>query len=285
MRPDHLSLAQTQEALFALITGRKVGSRPPVAASFVRGDARASAAERVAVYAFMYRARLVEALESQFPRLAKWLGSAVFTELVHGYVDEHPSTRPSLRFLGAMLPDWLSRRHPELHAADLARLEWARADIFDARDESALGLESIRAWPQDHFAELPITLIAAHRLLRLDRGTAEVWRRVGDDRAAAEEQRREPGSESVLVWREGVSVFHRTVDEAERESLALAAAGTSLGRICESAGASADVHDAIGQAFGWVWSWANDGLLRSIRQPAPAGDAVSGRGKASAARD
>jgi hypothetical protein len=229
----------------------------------VVGDAQASAAERIAVYAFMYRARLVEALESQFPRLAKSVGSESFTELAHGYVDEHPSIRPSLRFLGISFADWLSRRRPEQILADLAKLEWARADIFDVRDEVAFGVNAIRAWPQDRFAEVPVKLINAHRLLEVGRGTAEYWRRIGDEEPAHDKDISTPGSEAVLVWRQGVVVYHRTVDDAERAVLDLAAGGTSLGRICECADARGDVGDAVGQSFAWIWGWATDQLLAS----------------------
>jgi hypothetical protein len=229
----------------------------------VDGDARASAAERIAVYTFMYRARLVEALESQFPRLAKSVGSERFTELAHGYVDEHPSTRPSLRFLGISFADWLARGRPELLLADLAKLEWARADIFDARDEVAFRVDLIRAWPQDRFADLPIRLINAHRLLVLGRGTAEHWRRIGDEEPAQDKDISTPGTEAVLVWRQSVAVYHRTVDDAERAVLDLAAGGTSLGRICECADARGDVEDAVGQSFAWIWGWATDQLLAS----------------------
>lgn len=262
MPRDGLTLAETQDALFAHITG-SIDGELAAPDSFVVGDLRANAAERIAVYAFMYRARLVEALESQFPRLAKSLGSEGFTELAHGYVDEHPSTQPSLRFLGGSFADWLARRRPALTLADLARLEWARADIFDARDEVALGVDAIRAWPQERFAELPVRLIDAHRLLVLAEGTAERWRRIGDQESAQNQDIAAPASEAVLVWRQGVAVYHRTVDAAEMTVLELAATGTSLGRICECAGARTDVGDAVGQSFRWIWGWANDQLLAS----------------------
>jgi hypothetical protein len=147
--------------------------------------------------------------------------------------------------------------------ADLAKLEWARADIFDVRDEIAFGVDAIRAWPQDRFAAIPVRLINAHRLLVVGRGTAEHWRRIGDEDTSQGEGACRPGPEVVLVWRQGVAVYHRTVDESERTVLELAATGTSLGRICECAGARADVGDAVGQSFEWIWSWANDQLLAS----------------------
>ena len=54
-----------------------------------------------------------------------------------------------------------------------------------------------------------------------------------------------------------------TKDNGPRALLELAAAGTSLGGICECAGARADIGDAVGQSFAWIWGWANDQLLVS----------------------
>jgi len=283
MPREGLTLAQTEDVLFSLITGRSVGVAPADPASFVVETPRASAAERVAVYAFMYRARLVEALASQFPRLAQLLGAEAFAELTHGYMDDHPSTQPSLRFLGANFADWLSHKRPKLAELyiDLTKLEWSRADIFDTRDEPVLDLDAIRSWPQEHFAELPIKLVAAHRLLVLRRGTAAHWQRIGSE-AAVEEVMEETaeaavkaavkaavedasgstsGSESILVWRQGASVFHRLVDDAEASVLTLAASGTTLGIICESAASQPAIQDPTRQSFAWLWSWSNDHLL------------------------
>jgi hypothetical protein len=92
------------------------------------------------------------------------------------------------------------------------------------------------------------------------RGTAEHWRRIGDDEPSPSETIAPSGLESVLVWRKGVAVYHRTVNDAERALLELAAAGTSLGGICECAGARTDIADAVGQSFAWIWGWANDQL-------------------------
>jgi hypothetical protein len=147
--------------------------------------------------------------------------------------------------------------------ADLAKLEWARAEIFDVHDEVAFGVDAIRGWPKDRFAELPVRLINAHRLIAVGRGTAAHWRRIGDDEHSPSETIAPSGSEAVLVWRQGVAVYHRTVNDAERALLELAAAGTSLGGICECAGARADIGDAVGQSFAWIWGWANDQLLVS----------------------
>src|SRR6185369_1559511 len=159
--PGQRPLRAVQDGLFALITGRAPAAglaEPaalPSAEDLAVGDARASAAERVHVYAHLYRARVAEALEAQYPKLARWLGADTFAELAYAYVSDEPSRYPSLRFIGQRLAAWLDERRPaEPWLADLARLEWARADVFDAADQALLSLDAVRAYPPAEFASL-----------------------------------------------------------------------------------------------------------------------------------
>ncbi len=268
MPRDSYTLARTQSALASLITGRAAGRKLPDPASFIVGDARASADERVAVYAFMYRDRLIEALASQFPRVASLLGSDAFADRALAYLADVPSTHPSLRFLGAGFPSCIARQGPgNAGLAGLAALEWARADIFDAEDETALGVDTVRAWPPEHFAELPTVLINAHRLISVAAGTAALWRKAGPE-VEADRTLGQPSTagsplamETLLVWRQDLALYHRVVDAGEAEALALVAAGTKLGRVCDVLAAKHDEQDAVAQAFAWLWTWASDGIL------------------------
>ena len=276
--PAPASLRALYDGLLALIIGRPAGAGGPDAAgaaapdptSVAVGDARADAAARVHVYQHMYRSRMIEALESQFPRLARWLGAERFADLTSDYVADHPSRHPSLRFLGARFPDWLAARiaadpalHPEL--SDLARLEWARADVFDAADEAPLAIGVLRAWPAQRFAELPLRLIGAHRRLVLAHPVAALWDAIGPTGAP-------PGSalalgapaarpESLLVWRQGVAVYHRATDDAERAALDAMAAGTTFGLVCESLAGGRSDEEAAAQAFVWLSTWSTDEVL------------------------
>ena len=262
MRPDRPvtarpALASVQRALVCRLMGGAAGAD---AEALIAGDARASAADRLAVYAHMYRARLGEALASQFPRLATRLGPAAFDDLAAAYFADHPSRHWSLRFAGARLPDWLAARpDAEPALAGLARLEWARADVFDLADDALLTLDVARAWPPDRFGDLPLRLIAAARLITVAAGTAALW--------DAPEGNPIPlpgpasGAASLIVWREGTVVYHRVIDEDERAALALAVAGVSFASVCASLAARHTDDAAIARAYAWLTTWLSDGLL------------------------
>lgn len=263
------SLAAVQRGLLGLITGREMGGITPAASSLVHGDARASAAARLHVYQHMYVARMVEALESQFPRLARLRGPDDFAELVHAYIACEPSTNPSLRFVGERLPDWLELRRPSTPwLADLARLEWARADVFDAADEPLMTTEELRAWPADELGSLPLGLVAAHELVIVDYAIGDYWDAIGrpdgpGEGPAAEADDR--AGESLLVWRQGSAVYHRAVDARELAALERLADGTTFGALCEALLGHLPAEGATRQAFAWLSTWIADEILVAAR--------------------
>jgi hypothetical protein len=272
MRPERAprpSLASVQAALLSRITGQELGLPVVGAASSIRSDARASAEERLAVYAFMYRARLVEALESQFPRLARLLGAEAFADLAARYLALWPSRHPSLREIGRALPPWLATSRSEAPAWEgLASLEWARADVYDLADEPAMTLEALRAFPPERFGELPLTLIAAHRFVEVDRATEALWDALAPDAAdlaGAPSPSSEAGPDAtLLVWRQEIAVYHRAVDSEECAALVLVAAGSRFGAICEVLSAAHGDEIAAARAFAWLSSWIADGLLAAF---------------------
>jgi hypothetical protein len=249
----------------ALITGQDAGVVVPDPAALVVSDARASAEARMHVYAHMYRARIVEALESQFPCLAKLAGADEFAELAAAYIGDEPSRHWSLRYVGERLPGWLAAHRPESPAlAGLAHLEWARTAVFDLVDEPTLTLDTLRAWPTERFGELPLRLVTAHRLVAAQAGTAKLWDSLGGDLVnRGDADLASVGAESLLVWREGTAVYHRPVDEPERAALELASQGACFGVLCESLLASHGEEAAVLQAYAWMSTWLADGLLRA----------------------
>jgi hypothetical protein len=162
----------------------RAGKADPAAIeSLIGGDERLPAAERLDIYANMYFFRLLDCLKEDFPRLAAALGEGRFHNLATDYLLAHPSGNPSLRYLGQRLPGFLAghtlaRESPCL--ADLARLEWDRADLFDAADSLALGREDVARLAAAHGGDLPLRTVEAFRLLRLEHDAPALWRELRD---------------------------------------------------------------------------------------------------------
>lgn len=262
MPPD--GLARLQADLFARITGLPVGDAARAGAAVV-DDERAGAERRLQVYATMYRLRIAEALESQFPRVARALGAEAFAEAALAFVADVPSRHPSFRELGRGFAAWLqTQRRDAGELAALARLEWARADVFDLAEQPVLTVETLRTLSPDAFAELPLRLIEAHRLLDVGRSVLDAWARLRDldDRPAPPAASGE-ASGGALVWRQDVAVYHRGVGADERAALDRVARGTTFGAVCEQLAADRTDQQAAAQAFAWLSTWALDGLLAS----------------------
>jgi hypothetical protein len=91
------------------------------------------------IYADMYQARLLDVLRDDFPLVLAVIGDEAFCSLAGRYLARHPSEHPSVRYVGRRFTDFVAADEtvpPFL--ADLARLEWARVDVFDALDGEPL---------------------------------------------------------------------------------------------------------------------------------------------------
>ncbi|HZE88331.1 MAG TPA: DNA-binding domain-containing protein [Verrucomicrobiae bacterium] len=273
--------------------------------TIVRPDDRLDATQRLDIYADMYFYRLRDALAEDFPKVRAVIGGERFHNLATDYLLAHPSAHWSLRWLGESLPGYLDR-HPLRgefpFLADLARLEWARVDVFDEADAPPLTRGDLTRLPPDSIADLGLRVIPAFRLLTTAWNIAPLWRRVED--LAAEPERHgthsasvetcevhdarpldiEPppqSASSIRVYRKGFAVHHRTVREDERRCLAeLAAGGASLPRVGEivfdglsGAEEGGDAQDpgtaAARRVAQLVEAWLEDGILSSARAASP----------------
>ena len=270
MRPERAprpSLASVQAALLSRITGQALGAPAFDAASLIRGDARASAEERLAVYSFMYGSRLVEALESQFPRLAAPAGRRAFAD-AHGRLrGRRPSRHPSLRELGRALPAWLAAQRPERTGAGGAG---------GARVGARRRLRSRRRARHDAGRAPRLSAGALRRAAaQVDRG-APVRRGRPRDRGAVGRARTERGASAGraprvaggrsrrhaarLAPRRSPSITARSIRRSARRSLWSRPAAGSASSVTRSPRAHGD-EAAAARAFAWLSTWIADGLL------------------------
>jgi hypothetical protein len=199
----------------------------------------------------MYYLRLREALAAYFPKTASALGDR-FDAVAREYLSRHPSRHPSLRHLGDRLPEFLEGAPVDEWMTDLARLELARLNVFDAVDEPLMSRAHLATLPPDGFAALPIELVAAHQLMTLDWDATRLF---------ADHTDAEPGPCSVLVGRRGVSVYHRRLDELEAELLPRLVEPTPFANVCEW------IAERVGESQGaevgcaLLARWVDDQLL------------------------
>jgi hypothetical protein len=300
MKPNP-GLENTESLFWSLITApegvrpglddlvRRGAASPGDLDAMIDAGAKMTPADRLDVYANMYFFRLLDCLKEDFPKLLEALGAGRFHNLATDYLLACPSAHPSLRYVGERLPAFLAghalgRECPVL--ADLARLEWARADLFDAADAATLTREHLATLPQDEAGDVHLRLVPACTLLNLDHDAPRLWHAMNDrskTRGAAHDESHAAGGgptclhegdaeapalpESsprrtpVRVWRQGFAVFHRPIGDDEAASLEAIRAGDALGRIAQRLSAGRTERQATDLVGALLQSWIDDGLL------------------------
>lgn len=127
--------------------------------SVVTRSRKLEAADRLAIYANAYYARLLDCLGEVFPILKRTLGEELFNGFGFGYLQTYPSQSYTLQHLGQHFIAYLDETRPDSSDSDggdwteflidLARLEWTIYNVFDGP-----GLERLEASELPDFIEL-----------------------------------------------------------------------------------------------------------------------------------
>jgi hypothetical protein len=213
--------------------------------------------ERLAVYQGMYPLRMHDALAADYPGLKAFLGGHLFEHFVADYVAVHPSRSYTLNRLGDAVPEFLKTWHHPKRAflADLARLELAITEVFDAGvDEAAVPPAHVDAdWESRRFAVAP-TL----RLLSFRHAAGPAL----DALKAGGRTQARPKASWAAVHRRGFAIYRLDLSRGEFHLLSALAAGETLGRALRLASRRAGKPlspAAVRKAFRL---WTSEGILR-----------------------
>jgi hypothetical protein len=228
----------------------------------VRGCDGSDRKTRIRAYADAYYSRLRDVLREDYPRVGAMLGPEQFDEVVRGYLEAFPSNQPSVRHLGRALAEYLRRREEIPRClADLAELEWARVEVFDAPDAECATLDDFVSLPADSWAALRFSAIPAIRILRAQYPVHQVW---------SDNESREvaPAETSIRVWRASDwRIFHAPMDERESAALRKMISGETFAAICETF-ADLPETEAAEEATGLLARWIKDGIIGRVGESA-----------------
>lgn len=181
------------------------------AAQHIQPSSALSAVDRIEIYREQFWLRHTASLLEDFPGVAGILGQADWERLSESYLAQYPCRSFSLRDLGnpfakhIVQQDWLP--HQAL-CHDMARLEWAYVEIFDAAevpavDGTKLVSLSEQAWQTARFDFTP-----ALRVLRVDYPVVELRRAL---RSESDESVPipEPDPQLLLLYRGADRAVHQ----------------------------------------------------------------------------
>ena len=232
-------------------------------------SARLTAPERVGVYQGMYLARMREALEADFPGLARFLGPEAWERLVRSYVGAHPSRGYTLNALGRHLPEFVggARMRRPAFCRDLARLEWAVTEVFDAPETPPLTEADLASVAPSLWERARLVPVAALRLVDLDHDAGAHLDALREGRRVRRVRRRR---NRVVVCRRGYAVFRREQPAAAFALLGDLVNGLTVGRALARANGRRGGRLGADEAFRLFHDWAAMGLFRAVDlQPSP----------------
>jgi hypothetical protein len=256
-----------------------------VAGSFIAPNSRLTAFERLEIYNRQYWYRVLGALAEDFPALRALVGERRFDALSLAYLIEHPSRSFTLRNLGSKLPEWLAahpgqtgRRHRL--ALDLARMEWAFVEAFDAAEVSPLTQRQIAALQADsHLSLQPCLQLLAlsypadDLVLELHakekRQTSEAGVAHEDDSAKRTSvPKLNPQTTWLAVHRVDLSVYYRRIAREEFQTLAALRDGRNLAEAIDAGFANSRIaqRQRPVRVQEWFGNWAELGWICNANQ-------------------
>ena len=225
-------------------------------------DGGVSPSSGLKVYRHAVPARLTAALRDNYLVLHRAMGDEDFDALANAYLQRHPSQQPSIRWFGHRLAEFMAEWEPLAHPAlaDMARMDWALRDAFDALDAPALhGLTSLDETTR-------FTLHPSVRLVALEWAVEPAWRVLRlaiTEKSEDEPELPEPEAQAhtLLIWRLGLEVRWRSLDALEADLLAAVKEGADFAALGERAAAHAGEEAAPAALVRALQTWLAEGLL------------------------
>ncbi|MGH7788358.1 MAG: HvfC/BufC family peptide modification chaperone [Candidatus Binatia bacterium] len=265
IRPATPTLREVQQWMAASVLG------PPPEASAALAPWLAlpvgvRPAERLAIYAGGYPARLEDALREQFPAVAHLVGVRRFAALVQRYGGAARPASYNINAVGAELPaqlavDPLAREYPFL--ADLAALEWCVVEAFHARHAASFDPASLAEWTLDEWAGARLCFQPSVAVRQSPWSLRALWEARATPIEAIDIDLAQP--DHVLVYRRGFAVACASLDAAEARALTLLLDGARLGGA--AAQLAGEGHDPAAVAP-WFQRWSEMGLLCAVQRAA-----------------
>lgn len=236
---------------------------PAAVAAAIAARPPFDACQRVDVYRNNVTLTLREALATTYPCVARLVGDAFFARLAREFARARPPSEPTLDLFGDGMPAFLEQYPPVSHLPylpDVARLEWARIEVFRAAQAPALDFEGLSAVPAGEQPALSFVVSPAARLLCSRYPCLSIREYCLDNDGEGEAPALQAGGERVLVLRRGRGVELIRLGDAEHAFLQALAHGASLASAWEEAGrlqsgfdggACLQRHVAAGSVTGW----------------------------------
>ena len=208
----------------------------------------------------------LKVLNSDYPGVQAILGEERFVKLASHYSNAYPSRHTSIRWYGQNLATFLNDKSPWFETpvlAEMATFEWVKGEVTDAADNSTVEFKDVAAVAPDQWAQMFPQLIDAMRLVYFNWNVVPIWTASQTDETLPPAQQVSP-AQPWLVWRQGVEIYWRSIDQYEEWALGICQANRNFGELCDGMGERVGISEAPMRAAGLLKQWVTDGLLAAI---------------------
>jgi hypothetical protein len=233
----------------------------------ISGNDRVSPVEQLEIYREQFWLRHTSSLVEDFPGLGGILGQAEWEKLAEHYLRETAPDSYTLRDLGARLPELIERAGWLSHQAlclDMARLELAYIEVFDAADTAPVSPERLATIPEDRFAEARLVIAPSVRLLQVRYPVADLRRKL---RAESDEPVAIPevSPQQLVVYRHERRLWDMPVTKVAFAFLTALATGKALAPAAELAASGPEAEAEVAASIGtWLQQWTAKGLISDV---------------------
>ncbi len=227
----------------------------------------ALAEHRLGAYYNAYRIRLIDILAVDYSAVEKHLGRQIFENLTLDYLEECPSTEPSVRWLGQNYAEYLVKhcdRDDHEFLAELAGFEWAQGRIFDAEDEKDLLLiDNMAQLPAEAWPTLKIQFKPALQWLDLYWNVCP-YSVALDSGEPTPEPHRDEFPVRWLLWRKNRNPNWRSLEVHEAWAIEVAQQGGNFAEICAGLCEWISEDQVAITAAGFLKQWVSDELVVGV---------------------
>ncbi|MGD9784954.1 MAG: putative DNA-binding domain-containing protein [Hyphomicrobiaceae bacterium] len=227
------------------------------------GNSRVGPDVLLGVYRHAYASRLVAAMRNDHTALLAYLGEAAFEDLARHYIATLPSRSPNIRDISRELAKFIARTAPYdsyREVAEIALIECAVNDAFDAADVPSFRIDDLAALPAGAWGILPLAATPSASVLNLGSNAHAIWRAINDG-ATPPLPDRNRLDHAVLVWRENFTPKVRPLGPEEAILVAMLARGTTFGELCETAALYDAPDEAAARCAAYLGTWLGCELL------------------------
>lgn len=243
---------------------------------YLTGNERLLPVEQLEIYRVQFWLRHTSAMLDDYPGVSGILGQAEWEKLVESYLLKFSPTSYTLRDLGDRFADHIKARIETPHQAlceDMARLEWAYTELFDAAPAASLDGAKLASLPEEAWHTARIVFNPAFQLLRVRYPVAELRQQLrraqlNPDQDQPEIKIPDPDDQDLVLYRDRrLRLLHRKLSPAAAQLLGRLCEGQPLVPAAEATAqalpsAAAEIEAQVGA---WFQDWGASGWIIDVQ--------------------